>query len=143
MKKYFSIFTLFYFLSACLTPDIASNSPYCSQVLDSIQKTWKFDDTLGYYTANYKWLVELNNRGNETTTCFIGKDTAYITKIFGRKYEFRNSRKYFPFVIIYPLSKPCSGHGKDYHCSSLQFFFDSSQVVKRIIFEEWMAGEFH
>lgn len=150
MRLFQSIIVGYFILMfGCTSSKRAVNSPFCTSVLDSIERMWKYDSLTEYYSANYKWLVELNNRGNETTTCFIGRDTTIVGSVFGHNYVINKNSYYTlnhkiylaPIVLSFPLSKPCRGHGKDYHCSFLKFYCDNNGFVLQVCYEEFGVGE--
>ncbi len=149
--RLFNVFIFGYLILVfgCSSTKEAGNLSFCTSVLDTIQRMWKYDSVKEYYTANYKWLVELNNQGNETTTCFIGRDTTIVGNVFGHNYVINKNCYYTinhkillaPIVLSFPLSKPCQGHGKDYHCAFLKFYCDNKGDILQVCYEEYGMGE--
>lgn len=86
---------------------------------------WYYNFFENHYFANVDFLNRIYNNYN---TCLVGKDSTFISSIFGLNYQFTDS------TMIYPLSKHCSGSGINYHCINMYFILDSKGLVKRFYY---------
>lgn len=141
MKLILSSLILLIVFFACITAKNTTANDTCSQMEDSIASFWKYDSLELHYNGSYKWLAEINLKKNKFRDCLISKDSSYIVKLFGDKFISSMTNDSLGTWLIYKTSKPCTGHGRDYHCSSLKFLLNSKSTVENVIFDELMAGE--
>lgn len=91
----------------------------CENKLKSeLQTKWKYDSEKKRYFGDLKFLSQLDSSYHE---CLIGKDTSYISKLFGQHYSIRSSGK--SYRMDFPMI-PCD----DMKCGS--FFFQLNQDYK-------------
>lgn len=95
---------------------------------------WYYDSVKNHYISNFTFLKHIKD---SYKNCLIGKDTIFVSNIFGKNYQFSDS------TMIFPLSKPCTGSGKDYHCTTLDFIIDSNGLVKQFSYSTLHMRIYH
>jgi hypothetical protein len=129
-----------FFLVGCrnIVP-VEDTSFSCNQFKDTIKKIWQFDSVENHYKyfSDLGFFDELDRTGNKYRACMEGKDTSYITKLFGNhyRYEVMPVDSKYPQRLVYMMTKyPCLGKEVDYDCRSLYVYFDKNG---KILFVEY------
>lgn len=141
MKLTLGSWVLLIALSACNTPKKLIVCDTCLQMEDSIASFWKYDSLELHYTGSYNWLAEINFKNNKFRSCLISKDSSYIVKLFGDKFISMKTNDSSARWLVYKTSKPCTGHGREYHCSELKFLLNAKSIVENVLFYELMSRD--
>ena len=90
------LFSIVVFLLSCRF--VVGQNPCEINIKQELSKTWKYDDNKKAYFADSKFLSEIDSAYKD---CLYGKDTAYISKLFGQHYSIIQNGKYLR--IEFPL----------------------------------------
>jgi hypothetical protein len=102
---------------------------------DTLKVLWKYDSVEQHYIQDKKLFFQtLSVHNNKYSKYLKTKDTAYITKLFGRKFLIstdKNDKIGSNKILSYMFTKyPCVGACKDWKCDALHFYFNDEEKGK-------------
>lgn len=127
MVKVFTVIISFLILNGCNT----QRNLIERNLKEDVQKNWTYNNELKYNSTNRAFTNKLDSVYKDL---LIGKDTSYISGMFGSHYIYEQPHegwlvKQFPTGMRYNLSAPCSGTIRQSDCPYFFFYLDKKGKV--------------
>ncbi len=136
------VFIILIVLMSCKTSSLTSN--LCEDFEIDVKKDWTVSRDSPYPNVTDTLLYKLQNHYKD---CMIGKDSSYVFRVFGRKYNLGlpGGKQLCPdsiklkFSLEYPMKSPSYPfHNSDGY--EMQLLIDSASIVRCVKFYKVSAS---
>lgn len=108
---------------------------------EEVQKNWAYNNEQKFYKASYAFTDRLDSAYQDF---LIGKDTSYISKMFGSHYSYEQTYegwlvKQFPNGMRYNLSLPSGNELGQSNCPYFFFYIDKRGRVGKVFRVDLMS----
>ena len=132
MKRLIYLFLFSFVFSSCESQSRISDNKCEKHLHNEIIKNWVYHSEGNYYVADKKFLNDLDSG---VYSCIFGKDTSYVSNLFGKYYSIQ--------VVIGKVRKDSLFHAMEYNISAYdirkknsgvnvyQFYIDKNGIVRK------------
>ena len=133
MKYLLIVFGILLIAFSCSSQSKMLNRKCEKQLIKEIEKNWYYNSNGDYYDVDKKFLNDLDSG---YFNCIYGKDTAYISKLFGEHNETTiyvsvEARKDSLFLAIQYNLNPCPNTARSAHCEYYHFYYDKKGIIRK------------
>ena len=114
------------------------NSECDRNLVDAISKNWTYDSQQKFYKTSLEFTKQVDSVYKD---CIIGKDSAYISKLFGSNYTVQATEqpglvRTYPITMQYIVFHPCDMSAPNARCFHLVFYLTAKCQVGKVSLQQ-------